>query len=131
MKPTAAQEREKQAKLKALRKELDQEIQEQLEEKNALEELTGIPDRTNRRIIAEKLRRFGEAVVASSGQSGYFMAQTPGDWDELEESYKGRALNELTTLNAIRRRRAEKSGQQAVLVEIVWDAETGQGRLIA
>lgn len=41
MKPTAAQEREKQAKLKALRKELDQEIQEQLEEKNALEDLTG------------------------------------------------------------------------------------------
>ena len=38
---TAAQEREKQAKLKALRKELDQEIQEQLEEKNALEDLTG------------------------------------------------------------------------------------------
>ena len=37
----AAKEREKQAKLKALRKELDQEIQEQLEEKNALEELTG------------------------------------------------------------------------------------------
>jgi segregation and condensation protein B len=41
MKMTAAQEREKQAKLKSLRKELDQEIQEQLEEKNALEELTG------------------------------------------------------------------------------------------
>ena len=41
MKPTAAQEREKQAKLKTLRKELDQEIQEQLEEKNALEDLTG------------------------------------------------------------------------------------------
>lgn len=41
MKPTAPQEREKQAKLKALRKELDQEIQEQLEEKNALEDLTG------------------------------------------------------------------------------------------
>ena len=41
MKMTAAQEREKQAKLKALRKELDQEIQEQLEEKNALEDLTG------------------------------------------------------------------------------------------
>jgi len=41
MKPTAAQEREKQAKLKSLRKELDQEIQEQLEEKNALEDLTG------------------------------------------------------------------------------------------
>ena len=41
MKSTAAQEREKQVKLKALRKELDQEIQEQLEEKNALEELTG------------------------------------------------------------------------------------------
>ncbi|MDD5226291.1 MAG: SMC-Scp complex subunit ScpB [Candidatus Omnitrophica bacterium] len=41
MKPTAAQEREKQAKLKSLRKELDQEIQEQLEEKNALEGLTG------------------------------------------------------------------------------------------
>ena len=41
MKPTAAQEREKQAKLKTLRKELDQEIQEQLEEKNALEGLTG------------------------------------------------------------------------------------------
>jgi len=41
MKTTAAQEREKQTKLKALRKELDQEIQEQLEEKNALEGLTG------------------------------------------------------------------------------------------
>ncbi|MFH1208425.1 MAG: SMC-Scp complex subunit ScpB [Candidatus Omnitrophota bacterium] len=41
MKMTAAQEREKQAKLKSLRKELDQEIQEQLEEKNALEGLTG------------------------------------------------------------------------------------------
>ncbi len=41
MKTTAAQEREKQAKLKTLRKELDQEIQEQLEEKNALESLTG------------------------------------------------------------------------------------------
>lgn len=41
MRPTAAQEREKQAKLKTLRKELDQEIQEQLEEKNALEGLTG------------------------------------------------------------------------------------------
>lgn len=41
MKPTAAQEREKAAKLKVLRKELDQEIQEQLEEKNALEGLTG------------------------------------------------------------------------------------------
>ncbi|MFH1801072.1 MAG: SMC-Scp complex subunit ScpB [Candidatus Omnitrophota bacterium] len=41
MKPTAAQEREKQARLKTLRKELDQEIQEQLEEKNALEDLTG------------------------------------------------------------------------------------------
>ena len=41
MKPTAAQEREKAAKLKTLRKELDQEIQEQLEEKNAFEELTG------------------------------------------------------------------------------------------
>ncbi len=41
MKMTAAQEREKQAKLKSLRKELDQEIQEQLEEKNALEDLTG------------------------------------------------------------------------------------------
>src|SRR3989339_641102 len=39
MKMTAAQEREKQAKLKALRKELDQDIQEQLEEKNALEDL--------------------------------------------------------------------------------------------
>ena len=43
MKLTAAQEREKQAKLKALRKELDQEIQEQLEEKNAAEGLTGAP----------------------------------------------------------------------------------------
>lgn len=43
MKMTAAQEREKQAKLKTLRKELDQEIQEQLEEKNALEGLTGAP----------------------------------------------------------------------------------------
>lgn len=42
MKMTAAQEREKQAKLKNLRKELDQEIQEQLEEKNALEGLTGV-----------------------------------------------------------------------------------------
>ena len=42
MKMTAAQEREKQAKLKSLRKELDQEIQEQLEEKNALEGLTGV-----------------------------------------------------------------------------------------
>ena len=42
MKITAAQEREKQAKLKSLRKELDQEIQEQLEEKNALEGLTGV-----------------------------------------------------------------------------------------
>lgn len=42
MKTTAAQEREKQAKLKSLRKELDQEIQEQLEEKNALEGLTGV-----------------------------------------------------------------------------------------
>jgi segregation and condensation protein B len=41
MKMTAAQEREKQAKIKILRKELDQEIQEQLEEKNALEGLTG------------------------------------------------------------------------------------------
>ncbi len=41
MKMTTAQEREKQAKLKVLRKELDQEIQEQLEEKNALEGLTG------------------------------------------------------------------------------------------
>jgi len=41
MKMTAAQEREKIAKLKTLRKELDQEIQEQLEEKNALEGLTG------------------------------------------------------------------------------------------
>lgn len=40
MKLTAAQEREKIAKHKALRKELDQEIQEQLEEKNALEGLT-------------------------------------------------------------------------------------------
>ena len=37
----AAKEREKLAKHKALRKELDQEIQEQLEEKNALEGLTG------------------------------------------------------------------------------------------
>lgn len=41
MKMTAVQEREKQARLKALRKELDQEIQEQLEEKNALDDLTG------------------------------------------------------------------------------------------
>ncbi len=41
MKNQAVQEREKQAKIKALRKELDQEIQEQLEEKNALESLTG------------------------------------------------------------------------------------------
>jgi segregation and condensation protein B len=41
MKMTAAQEREKLVKLKTLRKELDQEIQEQLEEKNALEGLTG------------------------------------------------------------------------------------------
>lgn len=39
MKPTAAQEREKQAKLKSLRKELDQEIQEQLEESRAAEGL--------------------------------------------------------------------------------------------
>ena len=39
MKPTAAQEREKQAKLKSLRKELDQEIQEQLEETRAAESL--------------------------------------------------------------------------------------------
>lgn len=39
MKPTAAQEREKQAKLKSLRKELDREIQEQLEETRANEAL--------------------------------------------------------------------------------------------
>ncbi|HNX69595.1 MAG TPA: SMC-Scp complex subunit ScpB [Candidatus Omnitrophota bacterium] len=39
MKTTAAQEREKQAKLKALRKELDREIQEQLEEASAAEGL--------------------------------------------------------------------------------------------
>ena len=39
MRPTAAQEREKQAKLKSLRKELDQEIQEQLEETRVAESL--------------------------------------------------------------------------------------------
>ncbi|MBU9889430.1 MAG: SMC-Scp complex subunit ScpB [Candidatus Omnitrophica bacterium] len=39
MKPTAAQERENQARLKSLRKELDREIQEQLEESRAAEGL--------------------------------------------------------------------------------------------
>lgn len=43
MKPTAAQEREKQAKLKALRKELDREIQDQLEENRAAEALVETP----------------------------------------------------------------------------------------
>jgi type III secretory pathway component EscU len=38
----AAKEREKQAKLKSLRKELDQEIQEQLEEKNAEASLVSV-----------------------------------------------------------------------------------------
>lgn len=43
MKPTAAQEREKQAKLKAMRKELDREIQEQLEESKAVAALVESP----------------------------------------------------------------------------------------
>ena len=103
-----------------------------------LEELTGLPDRTNRRIIADKLRRFGEAVCVETSRTdgqghkqptGYFLAQDDSDRDALEEMYHGRALAELSVINALRRRRAEKSGRQAVLVEIVWDVD-GQGALV-
>lgn len=97
----------------------------------ALEQLTGLPDRTNRRIIVEKLRRFGEAVCAETteGHAGYHTAQTEGDRDALESVYFGRAMEELKTLNALRRKRAEKSGKQAVLAEVAWVSEAGQGVL--
>jgi len=74
MKMTAAQEREKQAKLKALRKELDQEIQEQLEEKNALEELTGAQKFQIESLREEDLRdpakakRVVEALIFASSK---------------------------------------------------------------
>jgi hypothetical protein len=63
MKMTAAQEREKQAKLKSLRKELDQEIQEQLEEKNALEGLTGAQKFQIESLREEDLQEDRKSVV--------------------------------------------------------------------
>lgn len=95
-----------------------------------LELLTTLPDRTNRRIIAERLRDYGEPVCSLQGRpGGYYFAETDEDWQALERMFTSRAMTILKRRRRLRMQRAEKQGEQKLLEPPVeWDL-TGQGRI--
>ena len=92
-----------------------------------LEELTALPDRENRRIIAERLRDYGEPVAAAQGRpAGYYYPATDEEWDGLERLFTSRAMTCLRRRRRIRQARQEWEGQ---LTEPVLEWEAGQARI--
>lgn len=64
-----------------------------------LEELTGMPDRENRRMIRAQ-RRQGVPIVALK-DGGYRLAETDEDKKSLLDMYRKRALDELATYSRL------------------------------
>ena len=79
-----------------------------------LEELTGMPDRENRRMIRAQ-RRQGVPIVAMK-DGGYRLAETDEDKKALLDMYRKRALDELDTY-----RRLAKSMQVDGQMEVAGD----------
>lgn len=116
MKPTAAQEREKQAKLKALRKELDQEIQEQLEEANAIE---GLVD--SQRVPMEALREEDlkdPAKAKSVVEALLFASSKPLTPAEIRKVTKVLTVNQIEQIAAELKEEYKQSGRSFELLEI-------------
>lgn len=116
MKPTAAQEREKQTKLKALRKELDQEIQEQLEEANVLEGLVD-PQKFQAESLREedlkdpaKAKLVVESLIFASGKP-----LTPA---EIRKVTKVLTVSQIEKIAAELKEDYQKSGRCFELLEI-------------
>ena len=129
MKITAAQEREKQAKLKSLRKELDQEIQEQLEEKNALEGLTGVQKFQIESLREEdlqdpqKAKRVVEALIFASSKP-----LTPA---EIRKVTKVLTVGQIEKIVAERKEDYQKSEHCFELLEIAGGYELSTRREFA
>jgi len=116
MKPTAAQEREKQAKLKALRKELDQEIQEQLEEANAIE---GLVD--SQKVQIESLREEDlkdPAKAKAVVEALIFASSKPLTPAEIRKVTKVLSVSQIEKIAAELKEEYQQSGRSYELLEI-------------
>lgn len=113
---TAAQEREKQAKLKALRKELDQEIQERLEEANALEGLVDAPKFQIESLREEdlqdpqKAKQVVEALIFASAK--------PLTAAEIRKATKILTVSQIEKIAAELKEDYQKNGRCFELLEI-------------
>jgi len=129
MKMTAAQEREKQAKLKTLRKELDQEIQEQLEEKNALEGLTGAQKFQIESLREEDLQDPAKAKLVV--EALIFASSKPLTPAEIRKVTKVLTVAQIEKLVAELREDYQKTGRCFELLEIAGGYELSTKREFA
>ncbi len=116
MKLTAAQEREKQAKLRVLRKELDQEIQEQLEEKNALEGLTDAQRFQVESLREEDLQDPAKAKLVV--EALIFASSKPLTPAEIRKVTKALTVNQIEKIVAELKEEYKTSGRCFELLEI-------------
>jgi segregation and condensation protein B len=112
----AAKEREKQAKLKILRKELDQEIQEQLEEKNVLEELTGAQKFQVESLREEDLQDPAKAKLVV--EALIFASSKPLTPAEIRKVTKVLTVTQIQQIVAELKEDYQKSGRCFELLEI-------------
>lgn len=129
MKMTAAQEREKQAKLKTLRKELDQEIQEQLEEKNALEGLTGAQKFQIESLREEDLQDPAKAKLVV--EALIFASSKPLTPAEIRKVTKVLTVAQIEKIVAELREDYQKAGRCFELLEIAGGYELSTKREFA
>ncbi len=129
MRPTAAQEREKQAKLKSLRKELDQEIQEQLEEKNALEGLTGAQKFQIESLREEDLQDPAKAKLVV--EALIFASSKPLTPAEIRKVTKVLSVAQIEKIVAELKEDYQKTGRCFELLEIAGGYELSTKREFA
>ena len=116
MKPTAAQEREKQAKLKSLRKELDQEIQEQLEETRAAESLVETQKFQSEPLREEDLR--DPAKAKQIVEALIFASSKPLTVSEIRKVTKVLTAGQIEKIAAELKADYQSTGRSFELLEI-------------
>jgi hypothetical protein len=83
--------------------------------------------RVNTRNIMDairELRRGGWPIISSSGEEGYWLSWEPADLDMLEQTLRGRSLDMLKTLSAVRRARTRAGW--VPLDDVIKNMESGE-----
>lgn len=128
-KSPAAQEREKQAKLKALRKELDREIQDQLEESRSLETLVDTQKFQVEALREEDLQDPAKAKLIV--ESLIFASPKPLTPAEIRKVTKALTLNQIEKIVAELKEDYQKTQRCFELLEIAGGYEISTKREFA